>query len=323
MPSTGSGIIYHYCSLEAFKSIIENKCLWLCDVGKSNDSKECSVLPETFRTLVENSDELNAMTEQRPLLDRMLHMACNAARQTFVSCFSRKRDDLNQWRGYAADGTGLCIGFRKQYFEALNLPEWNVLTYAPVDYSPQGATHSGYHYFHRFTEMMKEFHAKQIAPLNSEALSKENELLHMIWSHAPIFKRNAFHEEEEERLVLSVPNYAVDLRSLASNNSFSVHINRTYQEIFQTQTAMFSLSKLKYRSVRSTLQGYYELSFAPISDSIISEIIIGPKCQLSPIDVYIFLASNGYHKTNDPQQNWQCIFLENDLNIISSELSYQ
>lgn len=33
-------ILYHYCSLETFQNIVENKSIWLSDVQKSNDSKE-------------------------------------------------------------------------------------------------------------------------------------------------------------------------------------------------------------------------------------------------------------------------------------------
>lgn len=323
MPDTGNGIVYHYCSLETFKSIIENKCLWLCDVQKSNDSKECLVLPDTFRTLVENSDELKAMTEQRPLLDRMLQMACNVARQTFATCFTRKRDDLNQWRGYSANGTGLCIGFRKQYFEALNLPEWNVLTYAPVDYSPQGAVHCAYHYLREFSEMMKAFQNNHLTIQDISALQDENEFLHRLWSYAPMFKKSSFHEEEEERIVFSANNSFVDHRRIPAKKCVDVRLDEGRQPYFEMQTKNFSLSELKYRNARSNLQGYYELSFSPISDQIIAEIIIGPKCPLSAADVYIFLAANGYHAHKQSDGTTQYIFKEVDLNIVSSELSYQ
>ena len=32
--------LYHYCSLETFKSIMEKSTVWLSDIRKSNDSKE-------------------------------------------------------------------------------------------------------------------------------------------------------------------------------------------------------------------------------------------------------------------------------------------
>ena len=326
MPETDSGIVYHYCSLEAFKSIIENKCLWLCDVQKSNDSKECLVLPETFRTLVETNDELNAMTEQRLLLDRMLHMVCNTARQTFVTCFSRKRDDLNQWRGYAADGTGLCIGFRKKYFVELNQPEWNVLTYAPVDYE-QGADDCALVYFDEFKGMMQNFQCNHLILHDEQALRAENELLHRLWSIAPMFKKRAFREEEEERLVFSVKNTFIDYQNVSTQKCVEVQLDKCILSYFNDQNHNFSLSELKYRIARSTLQGYYELSFDAIADKLIAEIIIGPKCSLSPVDVYIFLAANGYHAKKRSENSVHYIFkktdINTDINIYSSELTYR
>lgn len=57
MPETDNGIVYHYCSLETFKSIIENKCLWLCDVQKSNDSAECTY----FENIMKNHINYNIL----------------------------------------------------------------------------------------------------------------------------------------------------------------------------------------------------------------------------------------------------------------------
>lgn len=34
-------ILYHYCGLEVFLSIIKNSTLWLSDIRKSNDYVEC------------------------------------------------------------------------------------------------------------------------------------------------------------------------------------------------------------------------------------------------------------------------------------------
>ena len=31
---------------------------------------------------------------------------------TYAICFSERGDSLSQWRGYADDGSGVCIGFR-------------------------------------------------------------------------------------------------------------------------------------------------------------------------------------------------------------------
>ncbi len=123
--SENNEIVYHYCSLETFKNIIANKSLWLCDVQKSNDSKECMALPECIKELaVEQNLRETYPPEQRKLFDRFINFLGHSVRHTYTICFSRKRDDLNQWRGYASDGTGLCIGFRKHFFMQLNNSEW-------------------------------------------------------------------------------------------------------------------------------------------------------------------------------------------------------
>jgi hypothetical protein len=39
-------ILYHYCSVDTFQSIILSKTLWLSDLSKSNDSKEGKIAVE-------------------------------------------------------------------------------------------------------------------------------------------------------------------------------------------------------------------------------------------------------------------------------------
>ena len=33
-------LVYHYCTVETFKSILKSKVLWLCDLTDSNDEQE-------------------------------------------------------------------------------------------------------------------------------------------------------------------------------------------------------------------------------------------------------------------------------------------
>lgn len=33
-------LVYHYCSIETFKNILQSKVLWLCDLTDSNDEEE-------------------------------------------------------------------------------------------------------------------------------------------------------------------------------------------------------------------------------------------------------------------------------------------
>ena len=33
-------LVYHYCTVETLKSILQSKVLWLCDLTDSNDEQE-------------------------------------------------------------------------------------------------------------------------------------------------------------------------------------------------------------------------------------------------------------------------------------------
>lgn len=72
--SENNEVVYHYCSLETFKNIISHQCLWLCDVQKSNDSKECMALPERIKELaIEQNLRETYPPEQRKLFDRFIN----------------------------------------------------------------------------------------------------------------------------------------------------------------------------------------------------------------------------------------------------------
>lgn len=78
---------------------------------------EGKLVARTMARLAER-DSLDAYARQR-LLEML-----EAFEQHFDGlgfCLSEERDLLSQWRGYAADGTGVAIGFSKEYLEWLSL----------------------------------------------------------------------------------------------------------------------------------------------------------------------------------------------------------
>lgn len=103
-------ILYHYCNLQAFMSIIKTKQLWLTDPRSMNDSTECwwymtvlkDVLSELYKK--ENIDVAR--------LNEIHQMAyANGSFRKFLTSFSEEENSLSQWRGYADDGRGFAIGF--------------------------------------------------------------------------------------------------------------------------------------------------------------------------------------------------------------------
>ena len=117
-------LIFHYASLETFKSIIENRCIWLCDIQKSNDSTERTyfeqVLLKVIDDLLANPSEIKSFS---PYAEKALATFKDTYRNQrpnippiYSASFSFDGDLLSQWRAYASDGTGVSIGFHQEFF---------------------------------------------------------------------------------------------------------------------------------------------------------------------------------------------------------------
>lgn len=108
-------ILYHYCSNKAFHLIIENRKIWLSSLSLSNDSMEGKLVAEILARIAK-TDRLDKTAIHR------LQESVSRLEQ-FIDglgfCLSEDGDLLSQWRGYAADATGVSIGFSKDYLEQL------------------------------------------------------------------------------------------------------------------------------------------------------------------------------------------------------------
>ena len=104
-------LVYHYCSIETFLSIIQNSVLRLTDIEKSNDYSERvymeTLILKQFQKKINNN--LNGY-----LLDNFIvkyYQSLYTSSNLYASCFSEDGDLLSQWRAYADNGTGVSIGF--------------------------------------------------------------------------------------------------------------------------------------------------------------------------------------------------------------------
>ena len=107
-------LIFHYASLETFKSIIENHCIWLCDVQKSNDSTERTyfeqVLLEVIDDFLANPSEIKLFS---PYAEKALVTFKDTYRNQrpnippiYSASFSLDGDLLSQCFGYSQHGSG-------------------------------------------------------------------------------------------------------------------------------------------------------------------------------------------------------------------------
>lgn len=176
--------------------------------------------------------------------------------ESYVSCFSSNGDMLSQWRGYANNGTGVSIGFNSSSL---------------IDVIGGGSS----------CLLQKVAYADKIEDLTGEMKTFMKALLTRKGEPGPEFKQSAakvmwavknraFAEEDEYRLILTSPPDGQDV-TLPSGSS----------------------AKLKHRSTDAGLREHYELSLDRQRDTVISEIVLGPKNDSHVDVVQRFLASVG------------------------------
>ncbi|WP_164510446.1 DUF2971 domain-containing protein [Agathobaculum sp. Marseille-P7918] len=290
MPDTGSGIVYHYCSLEAFKSIIENECLWLCDVEKSNDSGERVYFNHIMAQTIEN---LSAQMKNQNKYDEahqqgLEHLRCTLAvpqeeLAPFYSCsFSRNGDLLSQWRGYGDDGYGVSIGVCESLFQ-INLP---ADCFCAVEYSKAMAEAKCREILDQTTrDYLKDAERSEWDAVSSFTLCA----LSSINQQSIFYKSSAFKEEDEYRIITS------DTEVFNIFDMPNGTLGFPGPEIINSAKNAFSLSEKKFRIAKHRLSAYYELSFKKVKNDFIEYIILGPKCMNSETDIKRFLESCGYN----------------------------
>lgn len=86
---------------------------------------EGKIASEAFERLAKREKKLDAGTIQ--ILREKLELYIKEC-HGLGFCLSKHSDQLSQWRGYAADATGVAIGFSREYLELLR-DEYNSSEY--------------------------------------------------------------------------------------------------------------------------------------------------------------------------------------------------
>jgi hypothetical protein len=104
--------LYHYTDAAGLRGIITNQVFWFTDSRHLNDPTEMHHGMALARRLI---DAGKSKKDRAGLLYTMLDDLFTFRNFSnvfafFIACFTRKRDDLGQWRSYADDGRGFAIG---------------------------------------------------------------------------------------------------------------------------------------------------------------------------------------------------------------------
>jgi hypothetical protein len=259
--------LYHYCSNATFLSIISTRSVWASGLSLSNDAME----GQWIRQILSN------YCDQRKLLpyekERLLSSLDTVTKLLVFGgfCMSAKADLLSQWRGYADNGAGVCIGFSKDYITDLcaeNFDSGGVHCHlAKVIYDPDRQNELVATEAEEIFTLISKGALSTPSLLSMETATEEEERkanyfrlsnrVLTLFPHIYTLKNPAFAEEEEWRLI-----------SMMLMNPDTAH-NKT-KSGFYTHEAEF-------RAAADRIVPYKSISLEQLSRSAINEVIIGPK----------------------------------------------
>ena len=204
--NASDGILYHYCSMEAFFGILESQSLRLTRIRYMNDSKEFNWLFELARKLLWQKLEQAGDNQDRRLC-KQLFESCDGLYihesffpNFYCSCFSKDGDSLGQWRAYADDGRGVAIGFNRSFLDSFLMP--NVTRLEDVIYLAETDAKELETDLKQALSELESAVDKQLDDRISIIAAKTKSSWAM---KAPFRKNAAFSEEDEVRLV-HMPN---------------------------------------------------------------------------------------------------------------------
>lgn len=297
-------IVYHYCSLESFLAIIENSTIRLTNIVKSNDKDEVRYCFDIFERVLRKSCKDFAFKVDNEKLKEFLlginfsdlvsRAVLNESLLYYVACFSEKSDLLSQWRGYANDGKGVAIGFYSKAF--MNAQDLKNLKFSKINYDIKSTESLLYNSI--INKLLFIYHNNPNVNDLTFYEAKINDFINTMVYNAVFFKNPAFQEECEWRFVFypfgNIRNLLINHKygDMASNQLF---YDRMYESIeYDKYYNGLNREKLRFKCTDDKIISYINMNFDDIKNSVLAEIVIGPKSDIDDKDLRLFLMSNEY-----------------------------
>lgn len=288
-------VLYHYCSLATFKNIFDNKSIWLSDIRRSNDSLELQWIMEQCQYYMLSSwvEYVKSVERERGKeivtlehfnqFEELYNLAkkydADGDTKNWVFCLSEKSDDLGQWRGYADDGQGVSIGFNSALLKKINYLGDKIRTisenllFEQVHYSKKDVTT-----FFNKTAGLSEITA-DMSP--DEVIQYMKRAVGFSYIYAPLYKNEKFKEEKEWRIF-----YSMNLDDIKNGKQPGVSSDKN------DFSDVITLDKYSFAQRDKTFVSHLELGLPQIKRAIHS-VTIGPKANVTPMDVRLYLMSIG------------------------------
>lgn len=212
-----SNVVYHYCSLDTFNLIINNKTLRVSDISKSNDSEELkwisnNISNTVIETILKNkvlcqkynidNDKISFIKSRIKSTTDSVFVNNSRNMLSLVCCFSEMGDLLSQWRGYANDGNGISIGFNKKILMSLN-SYFFTYNFQKVEYDTKKQNKFIEDYIIDLIYWYGQVDSKEIKDKTFLEFLQDIVLrIGTIYNEAPGLKNKCFVEEKEWRICI-------------------------------------------------------------------------------------------------------------------------
>jgi hypothetical protein len=189
-------LVFHYTNAAGALGILNSKEIWTTLVYHLNDVQEVHYAQRLARQLASDQAALLPPDQRDPFLERF-EATQEQVRQThiFAASFSRDRDVLSQWRGYAGAG-GYALGFAVASLETAARGAGGLRTgYVCYDHAEQRAM-----LLPAINELVSIVATTPVESIPTEGLNPFWRAIMKIVALAPLIKHPGFAEEEEWRL---------------------------------------------------------------------------------------------------------------------------
>lgn len=273
-------ILYHYCSVSTFFSIVNSKSLWLCNGLNMNDkydSRYFEIVASEW--LQKTGNQTNDVDEK--LFCEMCYatlLECPIERPVpFISSFSDNGDLLGQWIAYANKGTGVCIGF-----ETAKLLEYSVdnptsflypfneiknddILLINVEYNKEEIENTIERLFSMFYEIYLQ---------NKEKANSLHEIAILfsgsVFRDSALYKHGGFQEEHEWRLISHCASYFSGSKQIKPG-----------------------LNNIEFACINENIKSHVTLDLRKNwNDGLIQNIVLGPRFSGNEYDFEFFVNQN-------------------------------
>lgn len=197
-------VLYHYTSIAGLNGIISSRKVWASDCRYLNDQKELVHAVDLF--LSRYDGDAKTILSSALLWQRLSRAHC-------VFSLSRSPRVLSQWRAYGDDGRGAAIGFSRKYLMGIGKTDSHILVDCIYD-DHEGFLDGIAERCNEDIQALIKMHSDSGGASNSfwDQIDKTPAPLVQLYGELLRVKNPAFQEEQEVRLVISVPTRQVQTR---------------------------------------------------------------------------------------------------------------